>query len=42
MTYNVCNNYSKSKKSKILYVFEKILSLSFVSSTCGHEYEKVI
>ena len=42
MSRNVCNNYSKSKKSKILYVFEKILILSFVYSKCGHEYEKGI
>ena len=31
-----------SLKKVKYYVFEKILSLSFVSSTCGHEYEKVI
>ena len=35
------NKYRKSKKTKILYIFKKILSLSIVHSKYGHVYEKI-
>ena len=38
---NICNKYRKSEKNKILYVYKKILSLSIVTSKCGHNYEKI-
>ena len=38
---NVCNKYRKPKKTKMLYVFKKALSISIVYSKCGHEYEKI-
>ena len=38
---NVCNKYRKSKKTKILYLFKKTLSLSFVYRKCGRKYEKI-
>ena len=39
---NVCNKYRKSKKTKILYIFRKTLSLSIIYSKCGHEYKKYL
>ena len=41
MYCNVCNKYRKFKKSEILYIFEKTLSLFIVYSKCGHEYKKI-
>ena len=38
---NICSKYRKSKKTKMLYIFKKALSLSIVYSKCGHEYEKI-
>ena len=38
---NVCNKYRKSKKTKILYIFKRTLSLSIVYSKCGHVREKI-
>ena len=35
---NVCNKYWKSKKTKILYISKKTLSLFPFYSKCGHEY----
>ena len=40
MYCNICNKYKKHKKTKIPYIFEKILSLSIVYSNCDHEYQK--
>ena len=39
---NVCNKYRKSKKTKILYVFKKTLSLSIVYRKCGRKYERYL
>ena len=41
MNCNVCNKHRKSKKTKMLYVFKKALSLLIVHSNCGQEYENV-
>ena len=41
MYFNVFNKYSKSKKTKILYILKNTLSLSIVYGKCGHEYEKM-
>ena len=41
MYCNVCNKYRKSKKTKVSYNFEKALSLAFVYSKCGYEYQKI-
>ena len=41
MYCNVCNEYRKLKKTEILYIFKKALSISIVYSECGHEYEQV-
>ena len=36
-----CNNYRKSKKTKLSYVSENTLNLSIVYSKCFHEYKKI-
>ena len=41
MYCNVCNKYRKLKRTKISYIFKKILTCSIVYSKCGHEYEKI-
>ena len=41
MYCNVCNKYRKLKRTKISYIFKKILTRSIVYSKCGHEYEKI-
>ena len=38
---NVCKKYRTSKKTKLLYILKKALSLCIVNSKCGHEYEKI-
>ena len=42
MYCNVCNKYRKFRKTKILYILKKTLSLSIVYYKCGHEYKKNI
>ena len=37
---DVCNRYSKSKKTKI-YIFKKTSSLYIFYSKSGHDYEKI-
>ena len=34
-------NTDNKKKTRMLYIFKKTLSLSFSYSKCCHEYEKV-
>ena len=41
MYCNVCNQYRKLKKPLKYHMLKKPLSLSFVSSKCGHQYEKI-
>ena len=41
MYYNVCSKYRKLKRTEILYIFKRTLSLSVVCSKYGHEYEKI-
>ena len=41
MYCNICNKYKKPKKTKIPYIFEKILSLSIFYSNFDHEYQKI-
>ena len=41
MYCNVCNKYRKFEKTKISYIFKKILNTSIVYSKCGHEYKKM-
>ena len=38
---NVWKKCRKSKKTKILSIFKKSLSLSITYSKCGHEYEEI-
>ena len=42
MCCNVCSKYRKFEKTKISFIFKKTLSLSIVSSKCGHEYKKYL
>ena len=42
MYFNVCNKYRKFKRTKISYIFKKILILSIVYSKCCHEYKKYL
>ena len=41
MYFNFCNKYRKFKKTKISYVFKKIISLSIVYAKSSNEYEKI-
>ena len=41
MYYNVCSKYRKLKRTEILYIFKRTLSLYVVCSKYGHEYEKI-
>ena len=37
----ICGNYKKSKKLKILYIFEKTLVFSIICSKCENDNEKI-
>ena len=41
MYCSVCNKHRKPEETKILYIFERTLSLSIAYSNYGHEYDKI-
>ena len=38
----ICGMYRKFKKTKISYIFQKILLLSIICSKCENEDEKIL